>query len=62
MCCKSRSEESKCGDRLSGSVDVGDKCTGTVKGCTYVFPEHLDDPQKILSLGGAMVAEILIGA
>ena len=26
-----------------------------------LFPGHLDDPQKILSLGDVRVAEILIG-
>ena len=61
MRCKCRNEESKCGDRLFGLVDVEDKSTGTVEGGTNLFPEHLDDPQKTLSLGGIRVAGILIG-
>ena len=58
---KCRSEGCKCGGHLSRLVDAEDRCTRTEEGDEYLFPEHLDDPQKTLSLGGARVAEILIG-
>ena len=58
---KRKSEECKRGDHLSRLVDMEDKCTGTAEASANLFPEHLDDPQKTLSLGGLRVAEILIG-
>ena len=46
--------------RFSESVDAKGKHIFTLEGNTSLFPEHLDDPQKTLSLGGVRVVEVLI--
>ena len=56
-----RSDESKCVDPFFWLAGVEDKRTGTVERGANLFPEHLDDPQKTLSLDGVWVAEILMG-
>jgi len=44
---------------FSRLVDVKDK--NIVEGDANLFPEHLDDPQKTFSLGGARVVDMLMG-
>ena len=56
---KRRTDGSKYVDRSSELVYVQDK--RRVEGGANLFPEHLNDPQKTLSLGGVMVAGISVG-
>ena len=46
-------------DHFSWLIYVKDR--RRVEGDADLFPEHLEDPQKTLSLGGAMMGGILIG-
>ena len=56
---KCNSDGSKYVDRFSWLIHVKDKCR--VEGGANLFPEHLDDLQKTLSLRGVRVAGILTG-
>lgn len=42
-------------DHFLRLVNVNDKDTRIVEGGANLFPEHLDDPQKTLSLAGVRV-------
>ena len=56
---KSMSDGSNYVDRFSVLVYVKNKCR--VERDANLFPEHLDDVQKTLSLGGVRVAGVLPG-
>jgi len=58
---KRRSDGSKSVDHFFWLVDVKDKHKFALEGDTSLFPEHLDDPQKTLSLGRIRVVRVLIG-